>query len=189
MKPLIYIYEGDFPKGDAGFSMIKRAAQLYAGENGMEVPEDMTILREEKGKPYFTDFPVHFSLSHSESMWMCMFSDEPCGLDVQKVRKCSWEKIAERNFGDKERRYAELFGEEGFFQVWVRKEALAKYMGKGFFSDMPQTVDENTDPADSAIVDGEEVVLKEIFISDDIKCAYCVPKTGEDEEPEVRLLI
>ena len=166
MKPLIYIYEGDFSTGDAGFPMIKRAAELFGEENGIEIPEDLQILREEKGKPYFPDFPVHFSLSHSESMWMCMFAGTPCGLDVQKMRKCSWEKIAERNFTDREIRYAELFGEEGFFQVWVRKEALAKYTGKGFFGGMPQTVDENIDPAETVEVDGKKLFMREIYIAD-----------------------
>ena len=47
MRPLIYIYEGDFPTGDAGFTMIKRAAELFGEENGMEVPGDLQLLRDE----------------------------------------------------------------------------------------------------------------------------------------------
>lgn len=186
IRPLIYIFEGVFPKGDAGFPMIRKAGELFAAETGTDIPEDSEIVRDEKGKPYFSGLPVHFSLSHSESMWMCMFSDGPCGLDVQKVRKCSWERIAERNFGDRELKFAKLFGEEGFFQVWVRKEALAKYTGRGFFSDMPQTVDENIDPADTVEEEGKKLHIREIYIADDIKCAFC-DECGA--EPEVRMLI
>ncbi len=187
---LVYILEGDFPKGDEGFPLIRKAALMYGQEMwGSEAAAAMAgrmdIERRKGGKPYFPLLELEFSLSHSEELWMCAFSEGPCGLDVQKIRPCSWEKIAERHFGKQELRYAELFGEEGFFQLWVRKEALGKYTGKGFFGATPPLADQEHRLVDRVNLDGKELYLKEIHIADHIKCAFC---SEQDVTPGFRLL-
>lgn len=81
----IYVYDGQFKHGDEGFDMIKRAAAMYCRENNIEFDaEKSDITRDEKGKPYFTDMNLEFSLSHTGQLWMCMFSGRPCGLDIQE---------------------------------------------------------------------------------------------------------
>lgn len=66
----IYLYEGPFEKGDKGYPMIKEAARRYALENDLNLDlEQAEIVREEKGKPYFADLPLEFSLTHSGQLW------------------------------------------------------------------------------------------------------------------------
>ena len=69
----IYIYEGPFERGDAGWNLIRGAACRYGWEENL--PYDFSIAeicRTDRGKPFFVDIPVEFSLSHSGMMWMCM---------------------------------------------------------------------------------------------------------------------
>ena len=95
----IYLYEGPFEKGDKGFPMIKEAAKRHAMENNLNFDFDQAqIVREEKGKPYFADIPLEFSLTHSGQLWMCLFSGKPVGLDLQQVKSLEYEKIADRQY-------------------------------------------------------------------------------------------
>lgn len=176
----IYIYDGRFKHGDAGFPMIKSAAAQYCAENGIEFdPERAEILRDEKGKPYFTDLAVEFSLSHTGTMWMCLFSDKPCGLDLQLIRDCDHEAISRRFYQEDEQQYVAENGREGFFDIWVRKEAYCKMTGEGMFGDMPSAL------SDSGEYKGTAYCFTEIEISDDLKCAVC---SSEAVNVEMRVL-
>ncbi len=177
----IYIYDGSFQKGDAGFFMIRGAAARHCLESG--IPFDAArakIVRDEKGKPYFEDYPLEFSLTHSGSLWMCMFSSQPCGLDLQVIRDCDHEKISARYYKPEEQKYVEENGLEGFFDVWVRKEAYCKMTGEGLFgADMPSVL------ADSGVFAGKEYHFQDVEIADDMRCAVC---TGPEAEIELRVL-
>lgn len=182
----IYIYDGNFEQGDKGFPLIKAAAGAFCAEKGLNFDvSGAEILREEKGKPYFADIPVEFSLTHSGKLWMCMFSDKACGLDLQVVKDCKFEGIANRQYTAEEQHYVELWGLEGFFDVWVRKEAFCKLTGQGIFSDMPSMVSEKADLLEEISWNGKTYFLTEIPISPELKCAVC---TEEKEPVEMRVL-
>lgn len=179
----IYIYDGPFEKGEKGYELIRRAAVRYCGEAGVDYPVlTAEILREEKGKPYFVDIPLEFSLSHSDALWMCMVSQQPCGLDLQHVKDCRFEEIARRLFTEEEQHYVALWGIEGFFDVWVRKEAFCKCTGQGIFSDMPSVVSANSDLLMEIFWQDREYFFTEIEIAPDIKCAACT-----DDEVQVNM--
>ena len=85
-----------------------------------ELPE---ILLTEKGKPYFPEHPdVHFNISHTGGAALVGVSDQPIGVDIEKVRP-----VSERSM----RRLAAASTAEEFFQSWVRREARAKRSGDG----------------------------------------------------------
>lgn len=183
----IYIYDGYFEKGDKGWPLIRAAAGSYAREAGLEYDFDsVEICRTEKGKPFFVDVPVEFSLSHSGLMWMCMFSERPCGMDLQVVEpKREYDKIVRGRFTPEEQHYVELWGREGFYDIWVRKEAFGKCTGNGIFSDMPSMVDEKTDLKTVLEWEGLTYHMEGIDISPEMKCAACM---SEKEEIELRIL-
>ena len=184
----IYIYDGSFEKGDAGYPLIRLAAARYAGEKGLPYAfPEAEICREERGKPYFTDIPLEFSLSHSGQMWMCMISEKPCGLDLQQIRDCDAERIAARQYTPEERHYVDLWGIDGFFSVWVRKEAFVKCTGQGLFTDMPSTVNADAELYRQVEWKGKRYFFTDIEIGPQLKCAVCT----EDEKEtkiEMRLL-
>ena len=135
---------------------------------------EIEICRTEKGKPFFVDVPVSFSISHSGMMWMCLFSSRPCGLDLQEVETDrDWEAISRRYYTEEERHYVELWGIEGFYDIWVRKEAFGKCIGQGFFMDMPSMVDEAAELKDSVEHDGAVYYFDSIEMLPEVKCAVC----------------
>ena len=176
----IYIYDGKFKHGDGGFPMIRSAAAQYCAENGIDfVPDKAEILRDEKGKPYFVDMSLEFSLTHTGSLWMCLFSESPCGLDLQLIRDCDYEAIARRYYLEDEQRYVKEKGREGFFDIWVRKEAYCKMTGEGLFGDMPSVLE------DAGEYNGRSYCFTEISIADDLRCAVC---GSEKMKIEMRVL-
>lgn len=182
----IYIYEGHFEKGEKNHPLIRRAAALYAEERGFSYPVfEAEIIRSEKGKPFFADIPLEFSLTHSGQLLMCMVGESPCGVDLQEVKSCSFEKLSGRFFTPEEEHYVKLWGEEVFFDIWVRKEAFCKCTGQGFFSDMPSVVDGNSDLLKKISQQGSDYFFTEIEIAPELKAAAC---TTCDEKIEMRLL-
>ena len=75
------------------------------------------------GKPFFPDFPtVHFNLSHSGGAVLVGISDEPIGVDIERIRPVSVRAM---------QRLAGVASEKAFYQSWVRREARAKRAGMG----------------------------------------------------------
>lgn len=138
----LYVYHG-YQGGMGGRgrteALVRRCAEHYIREERMNLgtvsPE---ILRTEKGKPYFKEAPVEFSVSHTAALWVCLMDREPVGVDVQCVRKCRAEQIASRYFTPDEREYIKRMGEAGFFQIWARKEAYVKFTGEGITGRMKE---------------------------------------------------
>ena len=81
------------------------------------------------GKPFFTDSPLHFSLSHSGKLAAVLISDAPCGVDIEQVRPEIAERLRERCLSDAERARS-----CDFFEIWTRKECIAKLDGSGMRS-------------------------------------------------------
>lgn len=79
--------------------------------------------RSSMGKPFFPEFPtVHFNLSHTGGAVLVGISDEPIGVDIEKIRPVSVRSM---------QRIAGVASEKAFFQSWVRREARAKRAGAG----------------------------------------------------------
>ncbi len=86
------------------------------------------------GKPYLTkcsDF--HYNISHTRNAIAIGISEKPIGVDIEKIRSTDL-KIAERFFCKSEVDY--IFSKEDeqeklFYEIWTRKEAYIKFLGKG----------------------------------------------------------
>lgn len=96
--------------------------------------KDIALSQNEYGKPNLigsTDF--HYNISHTRNALTVGVSDEPIGVDIERIREVDL-NIAKRVFTDNELSY--VFGEESgkdlrFFNIWTKKEAVAKRAGKG----------------------------------------------------------
>ena len=81
------------------------------------------VALEPQGKPYFPAYPsVRFSLSHTDGAALAGVSGSPIGVDIERLRPVParlQERIAPGKTGER------------FFQEWVRREALAKWTGRG----------------------------------------------------------
>ena len=70
---------------------------------------------------------------HGFRLWVfCGVSDKPLGIDAQIVTTVkNRERIVERFFTKEEAAWLSEREEEVFFDLWSRKEAYAKYTGRG----------------------------------------------------------
>ena len=78
------------------------------------------------GKPVFVNRPLCFSLSHSGNLAAVLISDAPCGVDVEQLRPEVAERLHERCMSD-----AERARNCDFFELWTKKECIAKLDGRG----------------------------------------------------------
>ncbi len=90
----------------------------------------------EKGKPYLKDHPeIFFSLSHSGTRAAAVFSDRPCGIDIEKIEGDESE-LAKRFFHEEEYRYLRSLEDvqkrtADFYRIWTAKESYLKMLGTG----------------------------------------------------------
>ena len=89
------------------------------------------------GKPYFPEADtLYFSISHSGEYWLCAFSAQPVGIDIQ--RRESYlppEKLSHRFFHPREDTFLAQDGYERFYDLWTAKESFVKFTGRGFFDE------------------------------------------------------
>ena len=180
----IYIYEGKYEKGELGWPLVRLAVSDYLQDYELNASQ-LEIEVDQWGKPFFTNLNLDFSISHSGDMWMCAFSEKPCGIDVQEKRTSKWEKISERFYTPGERSFVQEEGEEGFYKIWVRKEALGKLIGRGFHGPMPSLASDGGSLLDEIDLDGNKIFIKEIKISRGIFCALA---TYDSEGEVIRVI-
>ncbi|MCI2062749.1 MAG: 4'-phosphopantetheinyl transferase superfamily protein [Eubacteriaceae bacterium] len=128
----LYVFTGqDDRKKTGGHSddIIRKSLGLYIRDNHLPSQGAQEILKTEAGKPYFRESDLYFSVSHTGSLCACLIGTQRVGLDMQQIRRTRTVSIAERYFSDSEIEYIEKNGDEGFFDIWVRKEAYVKFLG------------------------------------------------------------
>ena len=115
----IYIIKGEC---DHYAFLKQKAAEKY---NNVE------IIKNEKGKPYFKDISsLFFSVSHTEGLTVIALGDSEVGIDVEKIKNPDFRII--RRFLKEEAEYiAECNCDRRFFEIWTKKEAYLKWKGTG----------------------------------------------------------
>lgn len=87
----------------------------------------------EKGKPYFSESPLFFSMSHSKCAVGAAVSDTEIGFDITDGRSVR-EELAERICSPLELSGFRCSENKQRFlrQLWCKKESLVKRTGEGF---------------------------------------------------------
>ena len=138
----------------AGRELLARA---YRERFGREMPE---IAVADRGKPYFADGSVHFSISHTQRHVFCVLEDRPVGIDAEEADREINLMLADRilSEGEMARFTAAADKRLALLRLWVLKEALAKLTGRGWGNWLRET---DFDPEDSRIrmIDGCLVVV------------------------------
>lgn len=199
--------------------LVKIALKDYNQRKGLGFTEEeigkLKVARGLHGKPYFTDFVkqnnqeesmVQFSVSHSRDWWACIIADEPVGFDIEDMSKSGnlktsnqdeeekkttrYEAIAKRFFTEDEKDYVCINGGEGFFDIWVRKEAYIKFLGTGL-SEGLSTFSVIKDGQFTNIINGssdrktqgqDKAYLSSTEIGSCLKAAYCTAKESKVEK-------
>lgn len=105
-------------------------AKLYREKTGEDMPE---IAVTERGKPYFVNSPLHFSISHTRKHAFCALSENNVGIDAEELDRKINLKLAEKILSSGEKTQFSLSEdqEKALLTFWVLKEAAAKLSGEG----------------------------------------------------------
>ena len=100
---------------------------------------DIEFGQNEFGKPYLMGYPgFHFNVSHTRNALAAAVSDSEIGADIERIRKADF-KIAARFFAPPEREFvlSSPDPDRAFCEIWTRKEAYVKFLGKGLSVSLP----------------------------------------------------
>jgi 4'-phosphopantetheinyl transferase len=108
--------------------------QFLSACTGM-APQDLVFTTNQWGKPALASGP-HFNLSHSgDKILIALSATGPVGIDIEQIKPAPPYEIAPEAFTPEER---DLLAHtepqdraEIFYQLWTRKEALVKAIGRG----------------------------------------------------------
>lgn len=95
--------------------------------------KDVRFRVDKGGKPYAEGLDVNFSISHSGTIALCAVADGPVGIDIEKIRDADL-SVAKKHFAMDEQDYVLeklSLSRQRFFEIWTRKEAYVKMLGKG----------------------------------------------------------
>jgi 4'-phosphopantetheinyl transferase len=98
----------------------------------------ITFSRNQYGKPYLKgSAEFNFNISHSEDFVVCIISDKPVGIDIEKIKYIEYEKIAKKFFSIDELNYIVKKDSDielnKFYKIWTLKESYIKCCGQGLY--------------------------------------------------------
>ena len=105
-------------------------ARLYRDETGEDLP---SIAVTERGKPYFEDSSLHFSISHTKKHAFCVLSREKVGIDAEEKDRNIDLRLADKILSPTEKQQFDAAEDKrlALLRFWVLKEAAAKATGEG----------------------------------------------------------
>ena len=131
----IYYYNRFKNEKGESHKLLERAIAEFLGDDSRESAAELVadIETGEMGKPSIPGFN-DFSITHSENTWAVLIADgygsgHYCGLDIQYSKKADVNKLAGRWFHEEETEAVKARGEDEFFRIWARREALVKAVG------------------------------------------------------------
>lgn len=105
---------------------------MYEEFVGGEMPQ---IAKMSRGKPYFVDSKLHFSITHTRKTVFCALSDVSVGIDAEEMNRTVTLSMAEKILSPHELAQYEALPQEerndALLRFWVLKEAEVKCSGLG----------------------------------------------------------
>ena len=105
-------------------------AELYRAETGQDLPP---ILTTQRGKPYFAEGGLHFSISHTRNHAFCVLSDRNVAIDCEEIGRKVNQNLPKKVLSEPEWTQYQCASDKdrAFLTFWVLKEAAAKLSGQG----------------------------------------------------------
>lgn len=163
--------------------LVALAIKQYAKEKDLIntiCDNTLCICKTQKGKPYIEGLPLHFSVSHSDHMWVCLVGDSENGVDIQSKPHSNFEAIARRFFQPEEQKAVETGGITSFIAVWCRKEAFIKFFGLTIGDTIEWlNVAKDETPANQIKYLGRTITFSEIDVNPEYLCVAAMDKKEE----------
>ena len=105
-------------------------AELYLKKTGDPLPP---IQVADRGKPYFENSSLHFSISHTKAHAFCALSERPIGIDAEEIDRKINLRLADKILSPVEKLRFDAAPDKhtALLRLWVLKEAAAKLSGEG----------------------------------------------------------
>ena len=134
---------------------------LLATEIVRQLAPNARLENDEGGRPYLRNCPYYVSISHSDGAVACAVSENPVGIDIEKIKPVRTALVNYVCLPD-EREFVGPTGDiitdgevlHRFFAVWTAKEAAFKKAGGSMLSVNTLSLDKT-----NAIVDGYFVTI------------------------------
>lgn len=101
----------------------------YYHTTGKELDFNSLVYKKSK-KPYILDSEMEFNISHSENTVICGYGKQDLGIDLEKVQNIDLSGFKDV-FTSTELLEIKKKGNEKFYELWTKKEAFSKAVGKG----------------------------------------------------------
>lgn len=157
---MVYLFSSDHKTQLS--SQICRAVSLY--EQKIVEPDALSLSYGERGKPYFSSYPLHLSLSDSHGLRAVALSQGTVGVDLEWQKKRPFEKLSARYFSPEEQAFLHGGDADRFYSLWTAKEAYVKYTGTGIDHTFPQW----------SVLSLKEVILTSSVL-ENYRLALCLP--------------
>ena len=130
MPPLFSLAATPTTASRSGLDARRLLNQLYEEAAGQPMPP---LLRHERGKPYFSEGPLHCSITHTRTMAFCALSEAEIGLDAEQLSRHTRPALVRKVLSSQEYRLWQEAQEPDrvFLTLWTLKEATVKYTGDG----------------------------------------------------------
>ena len=104
--------------------------QLYREATGQPCPP---VLKTPRGKPYFADSPLYFSISHTKNHAFCVLAPYNVGIDAEEKDRQINLRLSRKILSPPEKLRYEAARDKraALLRLWVLKEAAAKLTGEG----------------------------------------------------------
>ena len=116
--------------------LLRRILADYLGAE----PSSLRFNRNAQGKPFLEDGGLEFNVSHSrDRLLIAVTAGRAVGVDIEFRRKgLNMAAIAKRWFAPDEQTFFQGLEkpEEGFFEIWAKKEAYVKALGIGIYKEL-----------------------------------------------------
>ena len=89
--------------------------------------DNIIVKYNENGKPFISNYPIYYNISHDEDLAVCVISDGMIGVDIMKMKDTK--KSTAKAFCTKEE-FNYITDKYKFYQIFTLKEAYLKLFGK-----------------------------------------------------------
>ena len=107
-----------------------RQQQPYREETGLDCPD---IQISPRGKPFFAESNLYFSISHTPAHVFCVLSHVPVGIDAEEIGRPVNLMLASKILSPSEKKRFSASSDKraALLRLWVLKEAAVKCTGEG----------------------------------------------------------
>ena len=89
--------------------------------------DNIIVKYNENGKPFISNYPIYYNISHDHDLVVCVISDGMIGVDIMKMHDTK-KSMAKAFCTEEELNY--ITDKYKFYQIFTLKEAYLKLFGK-----------------------------------------------------------